>query len=117
LSIERETRTEEVYLLTARQIPSAQLRPSREKDGIMSGGSEKSIIGTNQTMKDIASIFQSLLNTPVIDESGVEGKFSYSALSNLSPPESVFDFARQLGLELTPAVRPVELLVVRAAGQ
>jgi len=39
----------------------------------MTGGSETSLIGTNQTMGDIARQFQDLLKTPVVHETGVEG--------------------------------------------
>jgi len=80
----------------------------------MTGGSETSLIGTNQTMGDIARQFQDLLKTPVVDETGVEGKYNYSAFSTLPQPDVVFDFAHQLGLELTPAARPVEMLIVHS---
>jgi uncharacterized protein (TIGR03435 family) len=112
LRVEREMRTAPVYVLTASQ-PSPQLRPSTEKEGVMTGGDENSIIGTNQTMKDIASILGGLLEAPVIDESHIEGNFSYSVSSNLHGQGRVFDFARQLGLRLEPAERSLEMLVVR----
>jgi uncharacterized protein (TIGR03435 family) len=112
LRIEREMRTAPVYVLTAVQ-PSPQLRPSSEKEGVMTGGSENSIIGTNRTMKDIASILEQQMGAPVIDETRIEGKFSYSVSSNLRGPDAAFDFARQLGLRLEPAERSVEMLVVR----
>src|SRR5215471_9792814 len=79
----------------------------------MSGGGESSIIGTVQTMRDIAREFEGLLNTPVIDSTNLNGKYNYSALSKLSKPESAFDLAHQLGLKLTEATRPIEMLVVR----
>lgn len=113
LRIEREVRTVAAYVLTASR-PSAHLQPATEQDGWMSGGSEKSIIGSSQTMGDIAAILEDLLRKPVIDETGVEGKYNYSASSSLSGTEAVFDFAHQLGLELTPAARPVEMLIVRS---
>jgi uncharacterized protein (TIGR03435 family) len=112
LRVEKEMRTAPVYVLTAVQ-PSSQLRPSSEKEEIMSGGGQNSIVGTNQTMKDIAQSLQGLLDAPVIDETRIEGNFTYSVLSNLHGPDAAFDFARQLGLRLEPAERSVEMLVVR----
>jgi uncharacterized protein (TIGR03435 family) len=112
LRVEKEMRTAPVYVLAAAQ-PSPQLRRSSEKEGIMTGGDENSIIGTNRTMKDIASILGGLLGAPVIDETLVEGNFSYSVSSNLHGPDAVFDLARKLGLRLEPAERSVEMLVVR----
>ena len=64
-------------------------------------------------MKDIARILQGLLGAPVIDETRIEGNFSYSVSSNLRGPDTAFDFARQLGLRLEPAERPIEMLLVR----
>jgi uncharacterized protein (TIGR03435 family) len=114
LRVQKEMRTALVYVLTAVQ-PSPQLRPSSEKEGIMAGAGEGSIIGTNQTMKDIARNLQGLglLGAPVIDETRIEGNFTYSVSSSLHGPDAVFDFARQLGLRLEPAERSVEILVVR----
>ncbi|HEY6345425.1 MAG TPA: TIGR03435 family protein [Bryobacteraceae bacterium] len=112
LHVEKEMRTAPVFVLTAVQ-PSPQLRPSSEKEGIMTGGDENSMIGTNRTMKDIASILEQQTGAPVIDETRIEGNFSYSVSSNLRGPDAAFDFARQLGLRLEPAERSIEMLVVR----
>ena len=70
-------------------------------------------MGTAQKMEHIASVFEGLLNTPVIDSTNLKGKYNYSALSKLSKAESPFDLAHQLGLELTEEARPIEMLIVR----
>ena len=64
-------------------------------------------------MQDIASAFEGLLNTPVVDGTGLKGKYNYSASSKLSESEAAFDLAHQLGLELKEAEKPIEMLVVR----
>jgi uncharacterized protein (TIGR03435 family) len=64
-------------------------------------------------MKDIAGAFEGLLNIPVVDETGLKGTYNYSALTKLPAAEAPFDLAHQLGLELTEAERPIEMLVVR----
>jgi uncharacterized protein (TIGR03435 family) len=50
---------------------------------------------------------------PVIDETGMKGTYNYSASTKLAGTDAAFDIAHQLGLELTPASRPVDVLVVR----
>jgi uncharacterized protein (TIGR03435 family) len=64
-------------------------------------------------MDEIASAFEGELQTPVINETQLKGKYDYSASSRLSEPEFAFDLAHQLGLELTKVSRPIEMLVVR----
>ena len=113
LRIEREERTERVYMLTTLRNPSPQLQPAISGEEWMCGGGQGSIIGTAQTMQDIARAFEGLLNVPVVDGTGLKGTYNYSALSKLSQSEAAFDLAHQLGLELTEAERPIGMLIVR----
>jgi len=113
LVVEKETRMEKVYLLSALQSRSPQLQPAINSEEWMSGGSDSSIIGTAQTMQDIARVFEGVLKTPVIDCTDLKGKYNYSASNKPSGTESALDLAHQLGLELTEATRPLQMLVVR----
>jgi uncharacterized protein (TIGR03435 family) len=113
LSIGGESSSRRVYVLTAGGRPSPQRKPARDGEQRMSGAGEHSIIGTGQSMRDIAQSLENLLGTPVLDESGVDGTYNYSVLSEAPPAEAAFDMARQLGVELTPAERQIEMLVVR----
>jgi uncharacterized protein (TIGR03435 family) len=113
LRVVREDRTERVYVLTAAGSLSPRLQPATNGEKWMSGAGERSIIGTAQTMQDLARAFEGQLKVPVIDGSGLKGKYSYSASSKLPEPEAAFDLAHQLGLELTPAEKQIEMLVVR----
>jgi uncharacterized protein (TIGR03435 family) len=113
LLVEREERMERVYMLTTPQNLSSQLQPAINGEKWMCGGGQGSIIGTAQTMQDITRAFEGLLNAPVVDGTGLKGSFNYSALSKLSQSEAAFDLAHQLGLELTEAERPIEMLIVR----
>lgn len=73
-----------------------------------------SIIGTAQSMEDIADEFEGLLNVPVVNETGRDGKYNYFAVTKGASRESAArDLAHQLGLELTQAERQIEMLVVR----
>jgi uncharacterized protein (TIGR03435 family) len=113
LSVEKEERMQRVYRLTSSGRPTSQLQPAKDDDKEMRGGGLDSMIGTVQEMEDIASEFEGLLEVPVIDETGLQGNYNYSASSKLPRPEASFDMAHQLGLELTEAERPIETLVVR----
>ncbi len=64
-------------------------------------------------MQDVARDLENQINVPVFDETGLKGTYNYSVASKLSALEAGIDFAHQLGLELTPAERSVEMLVVR----
>ena len=111
LSISKEQQPQRVYLLTVRGA-SPHLRQAAGSQRMFGAGLE-SIIGTAETMADMAKTFESLLKMPVIDQTGREGRYDYAASSKLPAPESAFDMARQLGMELTEGERPVEMLVVR----
>ncbi len=115
LLVKKEERTEQIYVLRAVGHSSPQLQPASTADEWMSGGGQQSIIGTAQRMEDIAQVFEGLLNIPVVNETGIQGSYNYSASSKLSQPEAALDLAHQLGFELTQVERPVEMLVVRKA--
>jgi uncharacterized protein (TIGR03435 family) len=113
LTIDKEERLQRTYRLTVLGKPSSQLQAAAASDSWMSGGGQGSLIGTAQTSEDIVRTFEDLLEVPVVDGTGLKGKYSYSASSTLSGPDAAFDLAGQLGLNLTPAESPIEMLVVR----
>ena len=111
LRVHLELRTEHVYLLTAKST-SSQLKPAGKEGRWMTGGGQGSIIGTSQTMPDIAKAFEGLIEVPVLDETNLQGKYDYSASSKFAGIDAALDMARQLGLEITPTDRPIQMLVV-----
>jgi uncharacterized protein (TIGR03435 family) len=114
LQIIREVCLTRLYLLTAASTRTGQLRPAAKEDIPMTGSSvDGDVIGTARTPAEIARSFEAWLRAPVIDETGFEGKFNYAAATSLDGLPAALEIARQLGLELTPAERPVEMLVVR----
>lgn len=113
LRVGKEERPQRVYVLTAGPNPSPNLRPAIGDEQRMSGGGQGSIVGTAQTKADIAQELEYLLGVPVIDATGLKGAYDYSASSKLSGSEAALDLAHRLGLELTQAERPIEMLVVR----
>ena len=113
LSVEKQVRLERVFVLKASGASSSQLQPSGPNDRWMSGSSLESIGGTRQTMQEISRAFEELLRAPVIDETGMTAAYNYSASSKAQGQDAVMKMAHQLGLELTPDERPVEMLIVR----
>jgi uncharacterized protein (TIGR03435 family) len=115
LLIDRELRVTRAYVMSASTRPSTHLQAAREDEQEMTGGGEGSIIGTHQTTRNIAATLQDLLGIPVVDEADMNGNYDYSATSSLAGSEAALDLARQLGFDLKPADRPVEILVARPA--
>jgi uncharacterized protein (TIGR03435 family) len=111
LHIEKETRSMRSYLLTVAE-PSPHLQPAKEDEvGSFSNGQGVNT-GTAAEMKDIAFILEDILGVPVIDQTGLAGKYDYFASSKLEGPAFALEMAQQLGLELKEAEQPVEMLVV-----
>ncbi len=113
LRIERVTRMQKAYTLTSALTPASGIEPGGEDDVPMSGVGQGSLIGTAQSLQDIANALEGLLGAPVINETGLTGKYNYSVSSKMPQPEAVFDFADKLGLKLAPVERPIEILVIQ----
>jgi uncharacterized protein (TIGR03435 family) len=114
LRVEKQEQIKTAYLLTALPKPTPQLQASKSDEQRMSGGGQGSIAGTAQSMQEIASVLEQWLNVPVIDGTGLKGKYNYSASSKSSGPGAAFDLAHQLGLDLVKTERPIEMLIVRS---
>jgi hypothetical protein len=110
--IEPQTLDRQVYVLTGAGV-SSQLQRAKTNEPSMADALGGSIIGASRTMSDIARSLEPELEAAVVDETGLTGKFDYSALTKLRGEDAAIDWAHQLGLELTEAVRPIEMLVVR----
>jgi uncharacterized protein (TIGR03435 family) len=113
LNVEMVEYPQRAYVLTVSQPHSSQLQPAKDGDVQSSGGGEGTIVGTAQTMDGVARALEDVLNAPVINETGLDGRYDYSAFGKLTEPESAFEMAHQLGLELTEAVRSIATLTVR----
>jgi uncharacterized protein (TIGR03435 family) len=115
LLIDREMRVTRAYVMSVSAQASTHLQVAHGDQQEMTGGGEGSIIGTRQTTDNIAAALQDLLGVPVVDETGMKGKYDYSATSHQAGPEAAFDLASQLGFDLKPADRPIEMLVGKSA--
>ena len=117
-----ETRQTEAFILKAGQ-PTEHLAATVSAAGssISSGGGSLNCV--NQTMSSLAWNLEEILKKPVINETSLTNYYDFQLLwkENVSgetdPEELTSALHEQLGLELEPASRTVEVLVVTMANQ
>ena len=119
-----ESRPTNVLLLTLRQAGAPGLQPSktttRGGPSTVSGGTWHYV---NQPISNLVSSLQSYFDPPIIDRSGLTGKFDISVNFGTSLSDATLhhqtegitsNVTEQLGLSLTPGIEPLDLLVVEA---
>ena len=120
LSIRRELREADVYVLTAPNGPGRDLRPP-DSNG---GGHHSSITSTDgmafaasdTNLEWLLTELEKRLDRPVVNETGLEGKFDWGLSYEADNRDSLIRAAReQLGLVLIPKRQPIEMLVVKEA--
>lgn len=119
VSIERRTPEVDVYVMTLPEgrgpalLETAATGGSRYMSMISAQTSETGSIGAvNQTMQQIARQFESVLGAPVLDETGLEGRFDFDLEYDNSPLGIIPVVREQLGLELSLTRRSIETVVV-----
>ena len=110
----KETRDVDVYELTAKE--------SKLEETVSTGGSSASsgpgrMSAVNTPIKGLARSLESQLKKPVLDKTGLTNRYDlqlkWKQEGREVVPEVLIEAVRnQLGLELTPAKRPVELVVL-----
>jgi uncharacterized protein (TIGR03435 family) len=136
LSIVRETRSMDVYVLTATEGKSGpSLREAEPGGSIFSShslwrspdgtpptwaelrkarGPIRDMSGSGASMAILSSALEYSLDRLVIDETGLEGSYNLQVSSSGNSHEDFFEALRdQLGLEVTPGKRDVAMLAVR----
>jgi len=153
LKIHRETRAVPVYVLTAAQggsllkpstegsctpmpltVPVSALAPGQEYCKVRVGFKGPSVDAQGATLTEFSKLLDLVLDRPVIDKTGIAGKFDIhlefaadAATPNFLPGgdlarlagaasdstgASIFTAMQQLGLKLEPAEGPREFLVI-----
>lgn len=109
-----EVREREVWLLT--RLPEAD---SKLKRPVVESGTsyrEGHLTALSVTMAHLAQQLEGLLRKPVLDETGLEGKWEVELEWEPRDEASLRQAVREtLGLELKPAVRELEVTVVRSS--
>jgi len=117
-----ETREMDAFVLKAGQL-TENLAPTASLQGssINTGGGSLNCV--NQTLSSLARCLEDILGKPVINETGSTNCYDFQLLWNEKSPGQAdpVDLTRalheQLGLELAPAKRAVEVLVLAAANR
>ena len=112
----RETRDTDVLVLRLKNRDAPDLRPSTSSRGSMIW-TGNNIRATGQPMDFIVNVVEEQLKIPVVDKTGLTGNFDLKfkwrdSADGEALKQSLLD---QLGLEVTPAVEPLEVLVVEKA--
>jgi uncharacterized protein (TIGR03435 family) len=120
LIAQRENREEDVYVLTARPGEFTGLQPSARRGG---GSSTRNTDGqltfNNTTIDSLARRIELLLQRLVVNETGLRDRFdillTYAEPGEKQPDPEVLKKAllEQLGLELKPDKRDMEILLVQ----
>jgi uncharacterized protein (TIGR03435 family) len=112
LKIETKTVTEKVYVLKAIDADHKLLTPTASTGGGMSGYWQEKVKLVNSSMDTLATSIEYGIEVPVINETGIEGKFD----EELEFPKKDADAAKAalktIGLELIEAERPIQMLEV-----
>ena len=110
------------FVLKAGQLTKhLALTVSTGGSSLSSGGGSLNCV--NQSMSSLGLSLEEILKKPVINETGLENGYDFQLLWNekksgeTDAPELTKALHEQLGLELVPAMRPVDLLVVTVAGR
>ncbi len=113
LHFRRETREVDALVLVAPNGRTPALRGSEGGGSALSGRGK---IEGNMALSSLAWMLEHELGRLVVDETGIEGNYDFELTWDPDDPDSVFAAVReQLGLELRPAKRPIEFLIVEAA--
>lgn len=113
----RETRTVGAYLLVVGEA-GARLTPTAMEathgSGVTAG--HGSLTLTNKPIEELARLLATRLNRHVFDETGLTGRYDVTLFWDPEEPDDLLEAVRtQLGLDLKPAERPIEILVVERA--
>lgn len=110
VKVGRETRDADVLVLTASDGKPAGLTESEGGGGPAWNTGDRKLHMTHGAMSDLAAAMESVLQKPVLNETGLGGR--YDITLRYESPDSLLDAVRKLGLAIEPARRPIEFLVV-----
>jgi uncharacterized protein (TIGR03435 family) len=117
LSAKHESRELESYVLTVKTKDVKGLQPTAKKNPMMTGGIGF-MVAANMPMSVLTRKLETLLGKPVSDETelkdryDVELRWNQVATKSLDPADVINAVSEQLGLQLTLAKRPVDVVVV-----
>jgi len=112
LKVETKTVTKKVYLLKAIDADHKLLTPTASTGGSMWGYENGKLKLVNRSLDDMANGLEDRLEAPVINETGIEGKFDAELEFPAKDADAAKAALKTIGLELIEAERPVQMLEV-----
>jgi uncharacterized protein (TIGR03435 family) len=113
LKVETKTVIKKVFLLKAIDADHKLLTPAVSTGGGSWGYWNGKLTSINRSMDDLASGLEKGLEVPVVNETGIEGKFDAELEFPAKDVEAAKAALRKtLGLELIEAERPIQMLEV-----
>jgi|SRR5947207_1567197 len=118
----RETREVPVYILSVLKPATDNFTPTVSTGGSSGQSGPGRLQAINQPVGSLASGLETNLRTPVVDETGLTNNYDFELKwsqenEGKAQPELIRQAVQdQLGLQLTPGRRQVELVVVDRAG-
>jgi len=111
----REKQEVDVFVLRVPEGKTSSLRPSQAAKETRSFGRGK-IHAEKQPLTVLAQTLENFLGRPVVDETKVSGEYDWELPYNYADKSLLLNALRdQLGLEVVPAKRTIEMLVVEKA--
>jgi len=115
LDVNREIRETDVWILAKLDAkPAALAEPPSERTSMWISP-HGSMNLKRCDMPALANQLESVVGKPVVDETGITGKFDFSLAYDPSDPNGAIEAMRKLGFKVEPARRPIEFLVVTKA--
>lgn len=112
IKIKRVTRELDAYVLTAPKELTGSLRPTKAKS-FHSSSDQGVLAAAAAELGRLAAAIETVIGTPVIDETKLQGKFDWDLLYDGNDPKSIIEAIRkEFGLEISLAKRPVEMVLV-----
>ena len=110
--VRRVTREVDGYVLTASKELTGSLQPSTAKTFHVTGA--KGVMAASEAdINQLSAAIESVLGLPVVNETGLQGKFDWDLLFDANVSDSIIDAVwKEFGLKLTPAKREVDVVVV-----
>lgn len=120
LMIRREAVTTDVYVITAPEGPGTDLMKLPKDSGMGHsldyGERDGLLVGSGVGFSSLIQQLGNALKVPIVDESGISGRFNWTLKFEPNDKDSLIRAAReQLGLVLTPEEREIDMVVVRDA--
>jgi uncharacterized protein (TIGR03435 family) len=118
LQAKRETRTVPVYILSSLQSAAGKFTPTVSTGGSSGQSGPGRLQAINQPVSSLAGGLESNLRIPVFDETGLTNHYDYEVKwkeekEGEAKPEVIVQAVHdQLGLQLTLAHRPVEMVII-----